>query len=132
MMFPPARPLPLGQFVTVALSQNNSMRAFVDSFYYTVDQVIGYTLFICIAFLSFIGVVGVLQMKILFNDAFAQTAGHARIARAMKDNKVGFDMRSNKPAGGKAGGGGKGDGSGGPSGSGLQPRSVVASEHKFM
>ncbi|GIL75226.1 hypothetical protein Vretimale_7896 [Volvox reticuliferus] len=122
------------KFVTVALSQNNKMRAFVDSFYYTVDQVIGYTLFVLIAFLSFLGVVGVLQMKILFNDAFAQTAGHARIARAMKDNKVGFDMRG-KPVG-KPGGGGKMSGAGGAAGSGaaggLQARSLVTSEHKYM
>ncbi len=111
--------------MTVAFSQNNSMRAFVDSFYYTVDQVIGYLLFILIAFLSFLGVVGVLQMKILFNDAFAQTAGHARIARAMKDNKVGFDTRG-KTAGKPAGGGA------GPSGAGMQPRSLQTSEHKYM
>jgi 1,3-beta-glucan synthase len=76
------------QFVTIAFSQNNTMRAFVDSFHYTVDQLIGYVLLAVIALLSFIGVVGAMQMKILFNDAFAQTAGHARIARAMKDNKV--------------------------------------------
>ncbi|GLI62082.1 hypothetical protein VaNZ11_004642 [Volvox africanus] len=122
------------KFVTVALSQNNTMRAFVDSFYYTVDQVIGYTLFLLIAFLSFLGVVGALQMKILFNDAFAQTAGHARIARAMKDNKVGFDMRGKAP--GKPGGGGKPFGAGGAAGSGaaggLQARSLVTSEHKYM
>ncbi|KAG2500666.1 hypothetical protein HYH03_001432 [Edaphochlamys debaryana] len=92
------------RFVTVAYSQNNAMRAFVDSFHYTVDQIIGYTLFVLIAMLSFLGVFSVLQMKILFNDAFAQTAGHARIARAMKDNKVGFDMRTPGRQAGKPGG----------------------------
>lgn len=86
---PPPAPPRRVQFVTIAFSQSNNTRAFVDSFYYTVDQAIGYIMFVLIAFLSFLGVVGVLQMKLLFNDAFAQTAGHARIARAMIDNKVG-------------------------------------------
>lgn len=118
------------------------MRAFVDSFYYTIDQIIGYIMFILIALLSFLGVVGVLQMKILFNDAFAQTAGHARIARAMKDNKVGFDTRSGPKGrkGGRAGGDGASAGAAsvaapstvGGASSNWEVRSIVTSEHRYM
>lgn len=79
------------KLAVVAASQNHAVRAFVDSFYYTIDSMVGYIMFMLIGLLSFIGVVGWVQMKLLFNDAFAQSAQHGKIAKAMKVRYVDWD-----------------------------------------
>ena len=63
---------PRFRIATVAFSQNNTMRAFVDAGFFVIDTMIGYVMFIMISILSFIGIVHILQMKLLFNDTFAQ------------------------------------------------------------
>jgi 1,3-beta-glucan synthase len=90
------------KLVTPIFSQNNGMRAFSDWFFYTVDSLIGYLMFILMAFLSFIGVVSVLQMKLLFNDSFSENVKHAKIGRAMREQKIGVVAQA-APAGAVAG-----------------------------
>ncbi|KAJ9526929.1 hypothetical protein QJQ45_025369 [Haematococcus lacustris] len=86
------------KLATPMLSQNNNVRAFSDWFFYTVDSMIGYLMFILMALLAFIGVVGLLQMKLLFNETFSEQVKHAKIGRAMKEQKVGFDnSRGSQP-----------------------------------
>lgn len=60
------------QVVTPLMSQNNTVRAFSDWFYYSIDSLIGYIMFILLGLLSFIGITGILQMKLLFNDTFSE------------------------------------------------------------
>lgn len=127
------------KFVSVTFSQFNSMRSFVDSFHYTCDEAIGFVMFVVIAFLSFLGFVSWLQMKLLFNDAFAQTAGNARIAHAMIDNKVGFDSRKGGRKGGAQGNAASNGApssavpsSVGASSNHWEVRSLVTSEHRYM
>ncbi|KAL6746905.1 1,3-beta-glucan synthase component-domain-containing protein [Haematococcus lacustris] len=86
------------KLATPMLSQHNNVRAFSDWFFYTVDSMIGYLMFILMALLAFIGVVGLLQMKLLFNETFSEQVKHAKIGRAMKEQKVGFDnSRGSQP-----------------------------------
>lgn len=76
------------RFATAAWSQNSYMRSFCDIVFYTYDTLIGYMMFVLLGLLAFLGLPGILQMKLLFNDAFSKTANYSKIARAMKEAKV--------------------------------------------
>jgi hypothetical protein len=76
------------RFASAAFSQNGFMRSFVDIGFYAVDSLIGYSMFVLMGLLAFIMLPGILQMKLLFNDAFSQTANMGKIAKAMKEAKV--------------------------------------------
>lgn len=60
------------RIMTPLFSQNNTVRSFVDWFYYVLDSLIGYLMFTIMALLSFIGIMHVLQMRLLFNETFSE------------------------------------------------------------
>ncbi len=60
------------------------MREFVDSGFYVIDVLVGYAMFGILALLSFVGVVNLLQSKLLFNEAFSQSVQTARIKMQVK------------------------------------------------
>eukprot|EP00967_Tisochrysis_lutea_P158182 scaffold322635_cov18-Tisochrysis_lutea.AAC.2 len=70
----PAHPPPAlwTQIAVVVFSQNRTFRAFSDTYHYAIDTGIGYTMFAIMGMLSFVGFVGALQMKMLFNDSFSE------------------------------------------------------------
>ncbi|GIL92522.1 hypothetical protein Vretifemale_20040, partial [Volvox reticuliferus] len=69
---------------TYLFTQNNSVREFVDAGYYTIDVLVGYAMFGILVVLSFVGVVNLLQSKLLFNEAFSQSVQTARIKMQVK------------------------------------------------
>jgi len=60
------------QIAAVTLSQNRTFRALSDVYHYAIDTGIGYVMFSIMGILSFVGFVGALQMKMLFNDSFSE------------------------------------------------------------
>eukprot|EP00201_Polytomella_parva_P021635 CAMPEP_0175046592 /NCGR_PEP_ID=MMETSP0052_2-20121109/5116_1 /TAXON_ID=51329 ORGANISM="Polytomella parva, Strain SAG 63-3" /NCGR_SAMPLE_ID=MMETSP0052_2 /ASSEMBLY_ACC=CAM_ASM_000194 /LENGTH=743 /DNA_ID=CAMNT_0016310355 /DNA_START=1211 /DNA_END=3442 /DNA_ORIENTATION=- len=63
---------------------NDLLRQFVDYGFYAIDMIVGFVMISLLALLSFIGVVGILQSKLLFNDSFAQTVNTTRISKALR------------------------------------------------
>eukprot|EP00198_Chlamydomonas_reinhardtii_P003824 XP_001693160.1 glycosyl transferase [Chlamydomonas reinhardtii] len=64
---------------TYLFTQNNAVRDFVDAGYYIIDLMVGFAMFAVLALLSFVGIVALLQSKLLFNEAFSQSVQTARI-----------------------------------------------------
>lgn len=122
------------RFATAAWSQNSYMRAFADTGYYTIDTIIGYIMFIILGLLAFLGLPGILQMKLLFNDAFSKTANYGKIAKAMKEAKIGSGGNGNAlPALSRPGSAQSGATSVTEKTSkSFDVRSMVRSEHRYM
>ncbi|GIL51750.1 hypothetical protein Vafri_7680 [Volvox africanus] len=74
----------LHRAATYLFTQNNTVREFVDAGYYTIDVLVGYAMFGILVVLSFVGVVNLLQSKLLFNEAFSQSVQTARIKMQVK------------------------------------------------
>ncbi|KAG1659988.1 hypothetical protein FOA52_009662 [Chlamydomonas sp. UWO 241] len=119
------------RFSTVAFGQNNALRGFCDSLYYGIDSVIGYLMFIIIALLAFLGVPSILQMRLLFNDSFAKSANYGKIAKAMKDAKIGGGY-SNHAAPPLPSVSRPGSAQSDASRATFDVRSAVRSEHRYM
>lgn len=60
------------QITTVVFSQNRAWRSFSDTYHYSIDLGIGYTMFAIMGIFSFSGFMGAFQMKMLFNDSFSE------------------------------------------------------------
>ncbi|KAG2442264.1 hypothetical protein HXX76_002351 [Chlamydomonas incerta] len=69
---------------TYLFTQNNAVRDFVDAGYYLIDLMVGFAMFAVLALLSFVGIVALLQSKLLFNEAFSQSVQTARIRQQVK------------------------------------------------
>ncbi|GLI69231.1 hypothetical protein VaNZ11_013721 [Volvox africanus] len=74
----------LHRAATYLFTQNNTVREFVDAGFYTIDVLVGYAMFGMLVVLSFVGVVNLLQSKLLFNEAFSQSVQTARIKMQVK------------------------------------------------
>lgn len=111
-----------------AFSQNNAIRAFCDVGYYAIDLTVGYIMFVLMSLLAFLGLPAILQMRLLFNDSFAQMASYGKIAKAMKEAKIGFAPQSqlhgepmSRPGSAET-----------AKTRGFEVQSMVKSEHRYM
>jgi 1,3-beta-glucan synthase len=116
------------RFAMCVMSQNNVMRSFVDTGFYIMDSAVGYTMFVIIALLSFLGLPGILQMKLLFNDSFSKMASYGKIAKAMREAKIGYNPAQQplpslvtRPPSGES-----------VATRGFDVKTMVKSEHRYM